>query len=316
MNKGKIVQVIGPVVDVEFPRDGALPGIYNALEIEYEVNGNPSKLTLEVQQHLGEKWVRSIAMSSTEGLKRGMPVNDTGGPITVPVGEGTLGRIFNVTGDPVDNKGPVKFTKRYPIHRPAPSLTDQDVKFQILETGIKVIDLICPFTKGGKVGAFGGAGVGKTVVILELINNIAKGHGGFSVFGGVGERTREGNDLYVEMSEAGVIDQKDLSKSKVALVYGQMNEPPGARLRVALSALAMTEYFRTNAIRTCSFSSTTSFVFRRPDLKSRRCSGARRPRSVTNRRLRPRWAICKSALPRPRRVRSLPCKRFTFRRTI
>jgi F-type H+-transporting ATPase subunit beta len=183
-------------------------------------------------------------MSSTEGLKRGMPVNDTGGPITVPVGEGTLGRIFNVTGDPVDNRGPVTFTKRYPIHRKAPELTDQDTGSTILETGIKVIDLICPFTKGGKVGAFGGAGVGKTVVILELINNIAKGHGGFSVFAGVGERTREGNDLYTEMSEAGVIDQKDLSKSKVALVYGQMNEPPGARLRVALSALAMTEYFR------------------------------------------------------------------------
>src|SRR5207302_4776991 len=218
--------------------------IYNALEIEYEVNGNPTKLTLEVQQHLGENWVRSIAMSSTEGLKRGMKVSDTGGPITVPVGEGTIGRAFNVTGDPVDNKGPVKFAKRYPIHRPAPALTDQDVKAQVLETGIKVIDLICPFTKGGKVGAFGGAGVGKTVVILELINNIAKGHGGFSVFAGVGERTREGNDLYQEMSEAGVIDQKDLSKSKVALVYGQMNEPPGARLRVALSALAMTEYFR------------------------------------------------------------------------
>jgi F-type H+-transporting ATPase subunit beta len=173
-----------------------------------------------------------------------MAVNDTGGPITVPVGEGTLGRVFNVTGDPVDDRGPVTFTKRYPIHRKAPELTDQDTGATILETGIKVIDLICPFTKGGKVGAFGGAGVGKTVVILELINNIAKGHGGFSVFAGVGERTREGNDLYTEMSEAGVIDQKDLSKSKVALVYGQMNEPPGARLRVALSALAMTEYFR------------------------------------------------------------------------
>src|ERR1700694_3414779 len=244
MNKGNIVQVIGPVVDVEFPQGGDLPGIYNALEIEFEVNGNPTKLTLEVQQHLGESWVRTIAMSSTEGLKRGMAVNDTGGPITVPVGEGTLGRVFNVTGDAVDNRGPVKFTKRYPIHRPAPSLTEQDTKTEILETGIKVIDLICPFSKGGKVGAFGGAGVGKTVVIMELINNIAKGHGGFSVFAGVGERTREGNDLYTEMSEAGVIDQKDLSKSKVALVYGQMNEPPGARLRVALSALAMTEYFR------------------------------------------------------------------------
>jgi F-type H+-transporting ATPase subunit beta len=244
MNKGNIVQVIGPVVDVEFKSTAELPRIYNALELEYDVNGTATKLTLEVQQHLGENWVRSIAMSSTEGLKRGMPVNDTGGPITVPVGEGTLGRVFNVTGDPVDNRGPVTYTKRYPIHRKAPELTDQDTGATILETGIKVIDLICPFTKGGKVGAFGGAGVGKTVVILELINNIAKGHGGFSVFAGVGERTREGNDLYTEMSEAGVIDQKDLSKSKVALVYGQMNEPPGARLRVALSALAMTEYFR------------------------------------------------------------------------
>ena len=244
MNKGNIVQVIGPVVDVDFSGGGKIPSIYNALEIEYEVNGNSTKLTLEVQQHLGESWVRSIAMSSTEGLQRGMSVTDTGAPISVPVGEGTLGRIFNVTGDPVDNRGPVSFTKRYPIHRKPPELTDQDVQASILETGIKVIDLICPFTKGGKVGAFGGAGVGKTVVILELINNIAKDHGGFSVFAGVGERSREGNDLYTEMSEAGVIDQKDLSKSKVALVYGQMNEPPGARLRVALSALAMTEYFR------------------------------------------------------------------------
>src|SRR5882757_8143834 len=244
MNKGNIVQVIGPVVDVEFKNTGELPRIYNALELEYEVNGNPTKLTLEVQQHLGENWVRSIAMSSTEGLKRGMQVNDTGSPITVPVGEGTLGRVFNVTGDPVDNRGRVNYTKRYPIHRKPPELTEQDTGTTILETGIKVIDLICPFTKGGKVGAFGGAGVGKTVVILELINNIAKGHGGFSVFAGVCEQKREGNDLYTEMSEAGVIDQKDLSKSKVALVYGQMNEPPGARLRVALSALAMTEYFR------------------------------------------------------------------------
>src|SRR5438876_13659 len=244
MNKGNIVQVIGPVVDVEFPDEKALPKSYNALESEYEVNGNPTKLTLEVQRHLGENWVRSIAMSSTEGLKRGMSVNDTGGPISVPVGEGVLGRLFNVTGDPVDNRGPVKFTKRYPIHRPAPKLTEQDTKIQILETGIKVIDLICPFSKGGKVGAFGGAGVGKTVIIMELINNIAKGHGGVSMFAGVGERSREGNDLYTEMSEAGVIDQKDLSKSKVGMVFGQMNEPPGARLRVGLSALAMTEFFR------------------------------------------------------------------------
>jgi len=244
MNTGTIVQVIGPVVDVDFSDSGKLPAIYDALEIVYTVNGEETKLVLEVQQHLGEGWVRSIAMSSSEGLKRGMKVTATGGPISVPVGEGILGRVFNVTGDPVDERGPVPHEKRYGIHRKAPALVDQETTAQVLETGIKVIDLICPFTKGGKVGAFGGAGVGKTVVIMELINNIAKGHGGYSVFAGVGERTREGNDLYAEMSEAGVIDQQDLSKSKVALVYGQMNEPPGARLRVALSALSMAEYFR------------------------------------------------------------------------
>ncbi|MFZ4682148.1 MAG: F0F1 ATP synthase subunit beta [Terrimicrobiaceae bacterium] len=243
--KGKIVQVIGPVVDVEFnPKDGALPKIYDALEINFEVEGKPVKVTLEVQQHLGESWVRAIAMSSTEGLKRGTEVLNTAAPISVPVGEGILGRIFNVVGEPTDERGPVTFTKKYPIHRHAPPLSEQDTKASILETGIKVIDLICPFIKGGKAGAFGGAGVGKTVVILELINNIAKAHGGYSVFAGVGERTREGNDLYHEMSEAGVIVQDDLTKSKVALVYGQMNEPPGARLRVALTALSMAEYFR------------------------------------------------------------------------
>ncbi|GAB4164823.1 MAG: F0F1 ATP synthase subunit beta [Terrimicrobiaceae bacterium] len=242
---GKIVQIIGPVVDVEFdPTQGGLPKIYDALEITFSVGGQDHKLTLEVQQHLGENWVRSIAMSSTEGLQRGMSVTATGAPISVPVGEGILGRIFNVTGDPVDERGPVPFTKKYPIHRAAPALVDQDTKATVLETGIKVIDLICPFTKGGKVGAFGGAGVGKTVVIMELINNIAKGHGGYSVFAGVGERTREGNDLYHEMSEAGVIKQDKIEESKVALVYGQMNEPPGARLRVALTALSMAEYFR------------------------------------------------------------------------
>ncbi len=243
-NTGTIVQVIGPVVDVDFSETGKLPAIYEALEINYEANGVKTRLILEVQQHLGEKWVRSVAMSSSEGLKRGMKAAALGTQISVPVGEGVLGRVFNVTGDPVDERGPVSYEKRYPIHRPAPTLLDQSTKSQVLETGIKVIDLICPFTKGGKVGAFGGAGVGKTVVIMELINNIAKGHGGYSVFAGVGERTREGNDLYGEMSEAGVINQKDLSKSKVALVYGQMNEPPGARLRVALSALSMAEYFR------------------------------------------------------------------------
>jgi len=242
-NVGKIVQVIGPVVDVEFA-DGHLPELFNALTVDYTLGGKPARLTLEVQQHLGEGWVRAVAMSLAEGLKRGNEVHDTGAAISVPVGEGVLGRIFNVLGEPTDERGPVTFSKRYPIHRPAPTLLDQDTRSEVLETGIKVIDLICPFTKGGKVGAFGGAGVGKTVVIMELINNIAKGHGGYSVFAGVGERTREGNDLYHEMSESGVIDQKDLSKSKVALVYGQMNEPPGARMRVALSALAMAEYFR------------------------------------------------------------------------
>ena len=243
-NVGNIFQVIGPVIDADFSDADKLPAIYNALEVEFDVSGESIKLVLEVQQHLGDGWVRAVAMSSSEGLKRGLPITDTGAPISVPVGEGVLGRIFNVTGDAVDERGPVNATKTYPIHRAAPELTDQAGSTEILETGIKVIDLICPFTKGGKVGAFGGAGVGKTVVIMELINNIAKEHGGYSLFAGVGERTREGNDLYWEMSEAGVIDQDDLSKSKVALVYGQMNEPPGARLRVALSALAMAEYFR------------------------------------------------------------------------
>ena len=245
MNTGTIIQIIGPVVDADFSEADAMPSIYDALEVDFEFEGRESKkLTLEVQQHLGGGWVRAIAMSATEGLKRGMAITNTAAPISVPVGEGILGRVFNVTGEPVDERGPVHAEKRYPIHRKAPSLIEQDTSGSILETGIKVIDLICPFSKGGKAGAFGGAGVGKTVVIMELINNIAKGHGGFSLFAGVGERTREGNDLYTEMSEAGVIDQKDLSKSKVALVYGQMNEPPGARLRVGLSALAMAEYFR------------------------------------------------------------------------
>ena len=242
---GKIVQVIGAVVDAEFP-EGATPKIYDALEVTYEVPGFDSekRLVLETQQHLGGNRVRSVAMSSTEGLVRGVNVLNTGAPISVPVGEKVLGRIFNVIGETVDNKGECGNEETRPIHRAAPELMDQDTEANILETGIKVIDLICPFIKGGKVGAFGGAGVGKTVVIMELINNIAKAHGGYSVFAGVGERSREGNDLYEEMSEAGVINQDDISKSKVALVYGQMNEPPGARMRVALSGLSMAEYFR------------------------------------------------------------------------
>ncbi|MEY3000202.1 MAG: hypothetical protein RL648_416 [Verrucomicrobiota bacterium] len=242
-NTGKIVQVLGAVVDVQFAA-GKVPPIYQALHVDYTYQGQPTTLTLEVQQHLGDGMVRTVAMSSTEGIVRGMDAKDTGAAISVPVGEGVLGRIFNVTGDPVDEKGPVKHEKRYPIHRNPPELIDQSTEAEILVTGIKVIDLICPFTKGGKVGAFGGAGVGKTVVIMELINNIAKSYGGYSVFCGVGERSREGNDLYHEMSDAGVIDQENIENSKVALCYGQMNEPPGARMRVGLSGLSMAEYFR------------------------------------------------------------------------
>jgi F-type H+-transporting ATPase subunit beta len=242
MSTGSIVQIIGPVVDVAFP--GPLPSITNALTVDCRVLDEPQTLTLEVQQHLGDRWVRAISMSGTEGLKRGLPVEDTGKPISMPVGPGVMGRVLDVTGSPIDDRGPIVAEKYYPIHRLPPRLVDQTTSPEVLTTGIKVIDLICPFMKGGKIGAFGGAGVGKTVVIMELINNIAKLHGGVSVFAGVGERTREGNDLYHEMSQAGVINQNDLSASKIALVYGQMNEPPGARLRVALSGLAITEYFR------------------------------------------------------------------------
>ena len=242
-NIGTIVQVIGAVVDVKFD-ESAIPNIYNALETEVELNGGREKIVLEVQQQLGDGVVRTVAMTSSEGLKRGSEVVDTRAPISVPVGNATLGRIFNVLGEPVDKRGEVATKERLPIHRNAPALSEQSTRAEILETGIKPIDLICPFLKGGKVGAFGGAGVGKTVVIMELIHNIAKAHGGFSVFAGVGERSREGNDLYHEMIDSGVIDPKDPDKSKVALVYGQMNEPPGARMRVALTALTMAEYFR------------------------------------------------------------------------
>ena len=244
MSQGKVVQVIGPVVDVEFEDVASLPTIYDALEIEPAEGGLKEKLILEVQQHIGGNWVRTIAMGAAEGLQRGMIVKATGAPISVPVGQGVMGRMMNVTGDPIDERGELKVEKRMSIHREPPALTEQSVKPEVLTTGIKVIDLICPFLKGGKVGAFGGAGVGKTVVIMELINNIAKQHGGYSVFAGVGERSREGNDLYHEMSDAGVINQKNLEDSKVALVYGQMNEPPGARMRVALTALTVAEYFR------------------------------------------------------------------------
>jgi F-type H+/Na+-transporting ATPase subunit beta len=242
---GKVVQIIGPVVDIEFS-ESYLPPIYQALRITssgFDVP-QPIDVIAEVQQHLGEGRVRAVSMLPTEGMVRGMQAVDTGGPITVPVGNATLGRILNVIGEPVDERGPVAATTRYPIHRHAPAFAEQSTEMEMLVTGIKVIDLIQPFLKGGKIGLFGGAGVGKTVTIMELINNVAKAHGGFSVFAGVGERTREGNDLWMEMREANVINDEDMSQSKVALVYGQMTEPPGARLRVALSGLTVAEYFR------------------------------------------------------------------------
>ena len=243
-NIGYITQIIGPVVDVKFP-GGKLPQIYNALTIKGSNEaGQEINLTVEVQQLLGDNQVRAVAMSSTDGLVRGLEVVDTGAPINVPVGKATLGRIFNVLGEPVDNQGPVNPEATLPIHRDAPKLTDLETKPSVFETGIKVVDLLTPYRRGGKIGLFGGAGVGKTVIMMELINNIATQHGGVSVFAGVGERTREGNDLYNEMIESGVINKDNLNESKIALVYGQMNEPPGARMRVGLSGLTMAEYFR------------------------------------------------------------------------
>ena len=239
LTQGSITQIIGPVLDIEFP-NGKLPKVFNALKVQ----GPNDTITCEVQQLLGDNKVRAVAMSSTEGLKRGSEVIDTEEPITVPVGIPTLGRIFNVLGEPVDELGTVESEDSLPIHRSAPAFTQLETKPSIFETGIKVVDLLAPYRRGGKIGLFGGAGVGKTVLIMELINNIAKAHGGVSVFGGVGERTREGNDLYEEMKESKVINAEQLTESKVALVYGQMNEPPGARMRVGLTALTMAEYFR------------------------------------------------------------------------
>jgi F-type H+/Na+-transporting ATPase subunit beta len=240
LNKGYVTQIIGPVLDIKFP-SGKLPTIYSALKIALD---DGTCTIVEVQQLLGDNRVRAVSMRSTDGLKRGVEAEDLGSPINVPVGTPTLGRIFNVIGEPVDEQGEVIFTETLPIHRDAPAFTELETKPSIFETGIKVVDLLAPYRRGGKIGLFGGAGVGKTVLIMELINNIAKAHGGVSVFGGVGERTREGNDLYEEMKESGVINQKNFSESKVALVYGQMNEPPGARMRVGLTALTMAEYFR------------------------------------------------------------------------
>ena len=240
LNKGYVTQIIGPVLDIEFS-DGNLPPIYSAIKIDLE---DGTSTIVEVQQLLGDNKVRAVSMRSTDGLKRGTEAIDLGAPISVPVGTPTLGRIFNVIGEPVDEQGDVLYDETLPIHRDAPAFTELETKPSIFETGIKVVDLLAPYRRGGKIGLFGGAGVGKTVLIMELINNIAKAHGGVSVFGGVGERTREGNDLYAEMKESGVINEKNFKESKVALVYGQMNEPPGARMRVGLTALTMAEYFR------------------------------------------------------------------------
>jgi F-type H+-transporting ATPase subunit beta len=299
MNQGTIVQCIGAVTDIQFPRE-AMPKVYDALVLEESNDASFAEkgLTFEVEQQLGDGVVRCIALGSSDGLRRGMKVKNTGAAISVPVGIGTLGRIMDVLGRPIDEAGPIKSDERRSIHQQAPKFADLSPSVDLLETGIKVIDLVCPFAKGGKVGLFGGAGVGKTVNMLELINNIAKQHSGLSVFAGVGERTREGNDFYHEMSEAGVIKLDNLPESKVAMVFGQMNEPPGNRLRVALSGL------------------TTSTALRWPAPKCRHYWAACLPRWAINRRWRKKWAACRNASRQPRPARLLPfrpsmCRRMT-----
>ncbi len=296
-NVGTVEQVTGVVVDAVFADH--LPEIYSALKIEIPEAKSRREMSIvcEVQQHLGDDRVRTVAMDATDGLQRGDQVIDTGGPITVPVGRETLGRIFNLLGEPIDEGEPVEGEERWPIHRPAPTIEELTPTQEILETGIKVVDLLAPYAKGGKVGLFGGAGVGKTVLIQELIRNIAEEHEGLSAFCGVGERSREGNDLWLEMKESGVID-------KTMLVFGQMNEPPGARLRVALSGLTMAEYFRESG-RPGRAAVHRQHLPLRPGRarRYRRCSGGCPPRSATSRRWRPRWAGCRSASPRPSRAR-------------
>ena len=291
---GKIIQVIGPVVDVEF-EPGNLPEIMNALFITNPaINDQPDNLVCEVAQHLGDNVVRTVAMDQTDGLVRGMAATDTGGPITIPVGAPALGRIMNVVGRPVDGMGPIVSEKTMAIHRPAPLFTEQDTEVNVLETGIKVIDLLVPFPRGGKMGLFGGAGCGKTVIMMEMVNNIAMQHGGISVFCGVGERTREGNDLYHEMKESGVLP-------KAALVYGQMTEPPGARSRVALTGLTAAEYFRDEEGQDVSSSSTTSSVSPRPVPRFQRCSAVYLLPLVISRPWPPTSVLCRNASPRPPR---------------
>ena len=294
-NIGTVVQVIGPVLDIRFG-DNRLPDLLTAIEID----NNGRRVVAEVAQHIGDNVVRCIAMSSTDGLRRGVEAVDTGAPISVPVGNQCLGRVFNLLGEPVDNLPAPEVEERWPIHRPAPAYDEQEGTTEILETGIKVVDLIAPYAKGGKIGLFGGAGVGKTVIIMELINNIATQHGGLSVFSGVGERTREGNDLYNEMKESGVIN-------KTALVYGQMNEPPGARMRVALSGLTMAEYFRDRENQDVLLFIDNIFRFTQ--------AGACPAPWATSRPWPPRWARCRSASPPPRRAPSPPCRRSMCPRT-
>ena len=301
---GRVVRVMGPVLDVRF-REGELPALLNAIEIRKK----GGTLVAEAAQQIGDDLVRCIAMGSTEGLVRGVQAVDTGGPIAVPVGDACLGRVFNVLGEPADTLPPPEAAERWPIHREAPPYREQTPSAQILETGIKVVDLICPYVKGGKIGLFGGAGVGKTVLIMELIHNIATAHGGLSVFTGVGERTREGNDLYGEMKESGVIE-------KTALVYGQMNEPPGARMRAALTGLTMAEYFRDVNIRMCFFLLTIFSVLPRRVPRCRLFWGVCRPLWGTSQRWQKRWEPWKSGLPPRGRDPSPLSRPCMCRRTI
>ena len=306
--KGKVTQVIGAVVDVQF--DDSLPEILNALTTD----NNGKTLVLEVAQHLGENTVRAVAMDASEGLVRGQEVIDTGAPISVPVGNATLGRILNVVGEPVDEQGPVEATQTRAIHQNAPDFSDQSTETEILVTGIKVIDLLAPYTKGGKIGLFGGAGVGKTVLIMELINNIAKVHSGVSVFAGVGERTREGNDLYHEMIESGVIVPDNLSESKIALVYGQMNEPPGARMRIALSGLTLAEQFRDETGSDVLFFVDNIFRLPKPVLRCQLCWAVFHPLWDISLHWPQIWARCRNVLHQPNPVPLHLCRRFTCQR--
>ncbi len=311
---GRISQVIGSTFDAEF-EEGHLPNIFNALKVEGEAKGVKIKLTGEVQQHLGGNRVRCVALGSTDGLVRGMPVLDTGNPVSVPVGKGSLGRVFNLLGDPIDGRGPVEASERWPIHRDPPTFEELSAKTEQFETGIKVVDLLTPFVRGGKIGLFGGAGLGKTVILTELIARIATVHSGFSVFAGVGERTREGNDLWLEMQEAKIGSTGKSVIDSTVMCFGQMNEPPGARLRVALSALTMAEWFRDATGADTLLFIDNIFRFSQAGSEVSALLGACRRTSVTSRRWRPRWARFKSGSPRPRKVRSPRCRRCTFRPT-